>query len=220
MARDVRALSRELHQADQLVEVAQLDRSDASFRDLSRVLQEMIRHAVATHKSRSAEAVREELVGLAEVALGAVVKLGSERTLLVELTKTWSTIQKSQFSSLWPVTSLKELFGRLLSAGGSAETEERQESRALAHQDPLISSPELFRDVLDAIAWSVKSKLDPCSSEELGSRQQSHSLEPVIPVDIDRVEVEATARRMVALLDVMPSSWAPDLESMKDILGE
>jgi predicted RNA-binding Zn ribbon-like protein len=221
MTRDVRALSREPHQADQLVEASQLEQSDGSFRDLSRVLREVIRHTVSTHKSRGTDAVRDELVGLAEAALGAVVKLVSERALLVELTKTWSTIQKSPFSSLWSVTSIKELFGRLFSAGGSGETEDRPEGRALAHEDPLIFSPELFRDVLDAIASNVKSKLDPKFSEELGGkRQHGPSTEPVIPADIDRVEVEATARRMVALLDVMPSSWVPDLETMKDILGK
>lgn len=219
MTHNVRALGGDIHQADQLVESSQIDRSENASRGLSRVLKDIIRTAISFRRSgKGTYAMGNELVELAEAALGTAVKVGSERALLVELTKTWSTIQKSPFSSLWPSLTLKEMFDKLFSAKRPEKVEETKGDSVA--DDPLLFSPVLFRDVLDAIASDVRSKIERMSSDDNGPLIRGRSDENSLPMEIDRAEVEATARRMVALLDVMPSSWLPDLGTMKDILGK
>jgi hypothetical protein len=218
ITQDVRAVGRDIHQADQLVESSQIERSEESFRGLSRVLKDIIDTAISFRRSDGGTSESgNELVALAEAALGTAVKMGSERALLVELTKTWGTIQKSPFSSLWPTLTLKDMFGKLISAKRPEDAEETKGDSIT--DDPLLFSPVMFRDVLDAIASDVRSKLDRMSSDGNSPHVRGASKEKNLPKDIERAEVEATARRMVALLDVMPSSWLPDLGTMKEILG-
>jgi hypothetical protein len=215
---NVRALGKDIHQMDQLVESSQIERSEESFRGLSRVLKDIIHTAISVRRSGGGTyETGQELVELAEAALGAAVKMGSERALLVELTETWSTIQKSPFSSLWPTLTLKDMFGKLFSARSPEEAVVTKGDSIT--DDPLLYSPVMFRAVLDAIASDVRSKFDQMSQDGNAPHVRGASEENSLYKDIDRAEVEATARRMVALLDVMPSSWLPNLGTMKEILG-
>jgi hypothetical protein len=98
-----------------------------------------------------------------------------------------------------------------------AATLELEQATAPVEVDPAFTIPQddislqatkrLFRNVMASIASTVR---------RWGTEEQQNSFSPATATMVvdDRSAYETTARRMMDLLDRMPSSWAPDTEAL------
>ena len=186
---------------------------------------------------------KDALLGLAEEGLSALAKFGSDRALNVESTAKWGTsrvrsapnhLSSDEDEPLHLFASPMKAFIRKLLHGGpqtsspsdepndawsdndeASETKNVRKER-MAHEDPKLGvTQKLFGIVMNAIASDVR---DLAGSETIIAGKVSDGDETDGRSEAERVQIERTARRMVELLDIMPTTWLPDTESLKAVL--
>jgi hypothetical protein len=196
-------LASDLHYSDTLVEFSQIEQTEDVFRSLCRMLQDLIEAASYDFVQESSDnkfrrhdsdaVADEKQTDLAELALRTLAKLTLDRTLLVESTRNRQTYpQSADSSSHWP--SLWGIFGPSKEDDFAAQQPAQQQTTILASDDPAIGvTHQQFAIVMQMIASTA------------ATESNRHAL-------------ETTARRMVDLLSVLPSSWQQGAETLKLVL--
>lgn len=171
-----------------------------------------------------------ELIDLAEASLAALAKVRSDRALLVESTRTWTANNLAfeasaaasddggysgssrRTNSPW-MSFVQSLLSpspedsNNVDRNNSISSRYRGSKQVMAHEDPILGVTQaLFATVMDALAAQASS-LQNYDDNNSSIRQQSQ-----------QKHLQKTSRRMIALLDAMPSSWIPDEEVVKRVL--
>lgn len=204
IGRQIREIFTEIHRSDGFVQWKQLQATEDLFRGLCRALQDLVRTCTQLRQLGD-DSDAEIYLDLAELALGTLVKLGSDRSLLVESLRTWS--EPALRSDGTRLSSVSSFFGSLFGGQSASKSEVPVDIGPLAHEDAEWgATQDLFAAVVQAIAAGVETEADG---------------PPMVGTDISesqREMYEAASRRMVGLLDVMPSDWLPNADVMKQIL--
>lgn len=204
MMQQIRFLFDDIHKADDIVEWSRIIETEESFRGVCRALQDIVRTSVELSHMQDDNDVGQAYLDLAEFALSTLARSVSDRALLVESTKTWSS--KMRLSS----SNSNTVMGRL----SSLFVEEREEQlptspMPLAHEDESLGATQrLFRSVLTRIVSIIEDQVQAAKEQS-----QDGKLAPE-----DRKQIESTSRRLTALLDAMPSTWVPDTANMGKVL--
>jgi len=175
-----------------------------------------------------------ELIGLAEAGLAALVKLRSDRSLVVESTKTWGQQRLSSSSSDSTsaaaasssspfqafINTVRRHLGEYDRAAQRGQDEDQDDQDGddddekigpTAHADPDLGvTQRLFSVVIDAVVSHANAEAEKSSS--------SSAADPDEEANRRRNVYEQASRRMIALLDVMPSSWLPDTAIVQQIM--
>ena len=173
-----------IHESDTPIEWSQIEETEDSFRGIFRVLQETVSLSAQLCKYCDWEA-SPGLVNLSEIALRSMLVFQSDRALVAESAKTWS----SQSSSDKEIKSYLEFFSP---TGGTEDDSSPMPEFVLAHNDPKLKvSADLFLLVMEALA-----AVDESSKKT-----------------IDGGHIDAsTASRLVELLDLFPPNLVPSTD--------
>jgi hypothetical protein len=219
----------DVHQADKQTEWAQIEQTEDVFRSLCRLTRAMI--VLATELYREEDSEISEYSELAESALRDLVKFKSERALLVDTTKKWSTQASSIASTtLRSPNSLDEVetssrtwsvqnwFQEVLrSFNGPTTKKEKSEENGeleglafddseMAHKDPTLGATQpLFRMVIESIASTVQKDAAVPEDELRRSKREK--------------KYAATGERMLNLMEAMPPTWVPEPPIVDQVLA-
>jgi len=229
--RQIRSAFGDVHADATLVTTDRVRDTEETFRKLCQALQGTIGRAVelqdlcsSSNSNRFEENTVEsstrladgELIDLAEAALAALVKLRADRGLLVGSSKTWIATQHdplpppTSMTSYW-ASLVRKIFNDNLEKKTAADftsddrnSEKENSDGLMVHEDPAFGvTQSLFATVMNAVAAPA------------GTLATSYSPQSPPP---SQEQLESISQRMIALLDVMPSTWIPDTEVVKLVM--
>jgi hypothetical protein len=197
----------DIHKSDAPIEWSQIQETEDRFRGICRALQETIMLPSYLCRIPENSAVLSDFVDVAELALRSLLSIRSERAILVESTRKWSSKTKpvsvppldqpprSSFPLKVWISTLFDSFPRTGSAVDKDQTSSVPVAGLLAHEDPSLGAPQnLFRAVMESIAFTVQDKKN-------------------------RLAVGKAANRLVEIHDLMPSAlWLHSPELAKLVL--
>lgn len=204
----------DLHNADTLVDFAKIENTENLYRSMCRLLQGIIKVSsklASFHQYKNFN----EFVDLAELALRSLAKLTSDRAILVEATRQWSDKNLSKYTPRnenFLLGNLRKILDALLVT--DVERKIPDNLGSLASHDPSLGvTPEHFAIVMTGI-----SDLAFNETSRNVNREAGHATSTSTRVDFDRKVAERASKRMISLLNIMPSTTSPHPEALKQVL--
>lgn len=236
-----------IHEPDAPIDWKQIQKTEEDFRSLCRVLQYMcsISCSLTNVSQYGNNTDSRKYVDLAELLFLQLVQLAQGRSLLVESTRKWSNTLKAiqpanttynGYGDKATQSAIGGWFSRFVGnfvpyikitvpeekpvtvSERDASTTVLDEPFSIPNQEDsdLHSPKRLFRRVMSCIASTVrKSAVDELNGE---TSEGYKAAKETAKNPVEQQAYEATARRMLDLLDRMPSSWTPDTEAIRYIM--